>query len=273
MEFNKGLMNIIGFTGKKGVGKNFIAEIAKTIITDCYSEPTIDKDHSPYPGKKLLSGGRVEFAAFADPMKEFIVNVLGVSPRLIYGNDKDKNTPTQYSWENMPKWLQEKFNKHEGAMTIRHVLQVYGTELNREIWDKEIWVKAMGRRINTAQTKWFFVTDVRYQNEIELIQQKKGKIWRINGPQRGDEAVKNDGHSSEIVMDFTTNFDYIIENTLEDTPESLRNKVADGLQRSFGDFRIHHFEYHRRHPTDYSFDGESREYLATTPKEEDGSIQ
>src|SRR6266478_7055475 len=100
---------IIAFTGKKGVGKNYIADIAKGII---------EKAYDGYKG-----GGTVVYAAYADPMKEFLVDIVGIDKTLIYGNDKDKNTPTRYCWEKMPGWLQEKFGIKEGPVTIRHTMQ------------------------------------------------------------------------------------------------------------------------------------------------------
>lgn len=215
-------MNIIAITGKKGVGKNFICDIIKEAI------------------EQKLEGDRIEIAAFADPMKEFIVNILGVDRKLIYGNDKDKQTPTQYQWENMPHWLQEKFGVNGGPITIRQSMQIFGTELNREIWDQDIWVKAMLRRIEQAKTKtpqewtnWFLICDMRYQNEINAIKNIGGKVWKIIGPQRGDEKSLTDSHSSEKVMDSTVNFDYTIANDYSDDRLSLKQKVEEALDIHF----------------------------------------
>ena len=213
--------NIIAFTGKKGVGKNFVAEIAKKVIEDAYDG---------YAG-----GGRVVFAAYADPMKEFLIDIVGVERAKIYGNDKDKNSPTNYRWENMPGWLQEKFGKKEGPVTIRHTMQIFGTELCREVWDQQIWVNAMKRRIETANSDWFFITDARFQNEIDSVKEMGGFVWKVDGPGRGDEATKNDAHSSESAMDSTVRIDYTVFNGLADTPETLEQKVRKGLSECFHD--------------------------------------
>ncbi len=215
-------MKVIAFTGKKGVGKNFVAEVTKNTL-ETYER-----------GINSHSCRWVEFAAFADPMKRFLIDIVGIDPVKIHGNDKDKNSPTGYRWEKMPAWLQEKFSIREGDVTIRHSMQIFGTELNRELWDKQIWIKAMQRRIATTASKWLLVTDCRYQNEIDSIQAAGGKVWKIDGMQRGDEITKNDVHSSEKEMDNTVRFDYTIVNGLNDTPATLKCKVIEGLHRGFG---------------------------------------
>ena len=215
------MANVIAFTGKKGVGKNFVAEIARRVLFE----------QLPMMGHGQEHRLNIEFAAFADPMKDFLVNIVGLDRLKIYGDDNDKDSPTVYRWENMPSWLREKFKIYEGYLTIRHALQIFGTELNREIWDQEIWVNFMQRRIKNSEANWVLVTDARYQNEIDSIHNVGGKIWRIDGPPRG--AAKKDMHSSEISMDKLTGIDYIIINSLEDNPETLKAKVIEGLQGCF----------------------------------------
>src|SRR4051812_37953192 len=123
-------MKVIAFTGKKGVGKNFVSEVTKSAIE------TYERSKNTAASCKW-----VEFAAYADPIKRFLVDIVGIDPVKIHGNDKDKNSPTGYRWEKMPLWLQEKFGKQEGDITIRHAMQLFGTELNREVWDQQLWVR------------------------------------------------------------------------------------------------------------------------------------
>lgn len=222
------MVKILGFTGKKGVGKNFVADIAKKIIMrngTSAMDIALDEDA---PAETII-----EYAAFADPMKEFLVNICGLDRKKIYGNDKDKNSPTQYRWEKMPGWLQEKFGKKDGPITIRHAMQIFGTELNREIWDQNLWVNAMKRRAQSSSADWFFITDCRYQNEIDSIKAMGGVVWKVDGVQRGDEFAKNDGHSSELAMDSTVNHDYTVVNGQHDTPATLEEKIRQALEESF----------------------------------------
>lgn len=229
---NKMKAKILGFTGKKGVGKNFVADIAKKIVENGTSALDVMLDED------CAEPIKVEYAAFADPMKEFLVNICGLDKAKIYGNDKDKNSPTQYRWEKMPGWLKEKFGKKDGPVTIRHAMQIFGTELNREIWDQNLWVNAMKRRAENSKADWFFITDCRYQNEIDSIKEMGGIVLKVDGHQRGDEFAKNDGHSSEKAMDSTVRHDYTVFNGPDDTPESLEVKIRLALKKSFFKYDI-----------------------------------
>jgi len=223
------MKKILGFTGKKGVGKNFVADIAKKIIERTFADIVAMNDKRGFKD----NAGTIEFAAFAEPMKEFLIDICGLDRQKIYGTDNDKNAPTQYLWEKMPVWLQEKFGKTSGPVTIRHAMQIFGTELNREIWDQNLWVNAMKRRASNTPAGWFFITDCRYQNEIDSIREMGGTVWKVDGPQRGDEFAKNDGHSSEKAMDSTVRHDYTVVNGLTDTPATLEVKVKTALEESF----------------------------------------
>ena len=99
-------MKIIGFTGKKGVGKNFVADLVAEVI------------------RTNTVAARVEMAALADPIKEFGVFALGLDRDILYGNDDAKNAPTEYRWENMPTWLWEKVGKPSVFITHRQAAQI-----------------------------------------------------------------------------------------------------------------------------------------------------
>ena len=223
--------NVIAFTGKKGVGKNYLAGLTSILIEQKKEKiqeiiefsGNLEKRYEPY----------IDSFAFADPIKKFLIEALGVSEEHLYGNDQMKNSPTKYSWNRMPKWIQEKFGIYAGSISARQIMQIFGTEVCREIWGQDVWINAMRRRIDKSQAAWILVTDCRFQDEIDAIKEMNGKVWKINGPQRGDDFAKIDNHSSEKVMDFTTNFDYTIYNGLEDNPASLNQKIREAMLTGF----------------------------------------
>jgi len=201
---------IIGLQGKKGVGKNFVASIIQQQV---------------FTNKKVL------ICAFADPIKEFLAEIVGLNKENLYGNDDQKNEPTPYLWENMPIWLREKFKSPHKYISFREMLQLTGTEIGREVWGHDLWIKAMHRRILESDADVVVVSDCRFQEEVNAVHEWGGKVWRIKGQQRGKDKdnIKNDSHISEKVMDSTTHIDYVLENSPEDTPETLAKKIREAM--------------------------------------------
>lgn len=206
-------MRIIGLTGKKGVGKTYVASLIGLIAVE-------------------KSNARTELFNFADPIKEFLVATLGIDRELVYGDDRAKNTPTNYRWDDMPAWLVAKFvvngRRPSGFLTIRHVAQIFGTELNRDIWSPTIWIDAMKRRLDArcGIVDYVVIADARYQNEIDAIHSWGGQVWKIDGPQRGDNSTKNDIHASETAMDRTIGMDHVLMNGPEDSHAEMKAKIG-----------------------------------------------
>lgn len=210
-------MRVIAICGKKGVGKNFTTDRARELI-----------------GKaSLVDDG------FAVPFKEFIINILGLPREAIYGNDADKNALTQYRWEQIPECIKpEQYKNKTGFMTIRHVMQVFGTEIIRKIFDDLAWVKALMRKIEQARasgTEYFFITDTRFVIEVEHIQSIGGEVWFVDGPRRNENGeLEEDLHSSETELDIIRNMPNIkiIDNSPGQGPEGLKTQIRQLLNGS-----------------------------------------
>jgi hypothetical protein len=155
---------LIGLTGKKGVGKDTV-------------------------GQYLVSNYRFTKIAFADPLKQAVANLFGISIEEVDVWKDDREIPyaevilqfgtTQWSW------------------TWREFLQRFGTEMGRETFSQNFWVD----RWQDAWTQHSFMnpdntsvvaTDVRFDNEAEHIKDCGGYVVEIKRP--GHEP---DGHVSE----------------------------------------------------------------------------
>lgn len=207
-------MRIIGLHGRKGVGKNFVAKVIADVLI---AENTQDIGPSHV----------VTELAFADPIKNFCENVLLCDRKSLYGDDKAKNAPTKYNWESMPGFVQEKNPGKTGVMTHRHVMQVFGTEFTRDIWNKNIWTDVMKHRISCIGQENGLITDVRFQNEIDEIHRWGGVVWRIEGPYRVQDS--KDSHESEKAIDSTVRVDTIIRNDWSDNQETIATQVRKAL--------------------------------------------
>ena len=186
---------IIGIAGRKRVGKNFVAEVIAGLLKR-------DQD--------------VKLVAFADPIKKYCNEVLGIEKKYLWG-DGDKNTKTKYLWADT--FGDNDVGCPEGAMTVRQIMQVVGTELGRNIWGKDIWINAMALQIKDGGADSYVITDVRMINEAQAVHKWGGTMIRVDGaPRGGDGSV--DHHETETKID-SLEVDAIIDNGPGMTKEGI----------------------------------------------------
>ena len=103
----------------------------------------------------------------------------------------------------------------------RHLLQVLGTDVGREMFGENFWVEQAFKEIQSL--RYVVFTDVRFPNEAESIKSAGGTVWRVTRP--GVEAAN--AHISEHSLD-NWSFDHIINNnsTLEDLANQVDYTVA-----------------------------------------------
>lgn len=174
---------IIGLVGVKGCGKSTVSEYLRT---------------------------KHEFteASFAKPLKEICSILSGISINIL-------DPQTEYE-----RKARETIKDSVWGMTGRQWLQKIGTELFRDNFDSDIWLKLLERQLNNI-TNAVVISDCRFENEYQLIKSKGGIIWVIDRP--GLES--DDNHASETswksFIDYTK--DIVIKNngTLDDLYENI----------------------------------------------------
>lgn len=193
---------IIALSGHKGSGKNTIA----SVIREFFSEYSVG-----------------EFS-FADTLKNFCIETLGLKHEQCYGSDEEKNSPTAYLWDNVEdlyfrwkfagcKWenysnsytdrfsFWNMYNSGKnplvktGAMSGREIMQLFGTELIRETFGN-VWADATIRRINKSKFSIALISDNRFPNEVEsVLSQPAGFVIRLT------RSPFLDQHPSEQSLD------------------------------------------------------------------------
>lgn len=100
---------------------------------------------------------------------------------------------------------------------VRRLLQVFGTEVGRNLIDEQIWVEMTLAGAKASSN--IVISDVRFKNEAEEIKYQGGQVWRITRAV-GDTI---DFHRSETELD-SWNFDYYVPNngTLEDLHKEIK---------------------------------------------------
>lgn len=145
---------------------------------------------------------------FADALKEGCRHIFGLNDEQLYGEKKEV---IDAYWQ----------------LTPRYILQYVGTECMRDHFDKEIWVKAVEKKIVDNPGVNWVITDVRFPNEAQAVRKWNGKLVRVDRPLAG----ANGGivaHPSEVAMEAFHDWDYILKNDIN-VHASLYDKIEDML--------------------------------------------
>lgn len=107
---------------------------------------------------------------------------------------------------------------------VRRLLQVFGTEVGREMIDPQLWVELTMSGIKAGSK--VVLSDVRFRNEAEEIKFQGGQVWRITRAVNQD----HDNHRSETELD-SWNFDQYIPNngTLDDLKKEVDSVLWNRL--------------------------------------------
>lgn len=101
---------------------------------------------------------------------------------------------------------------------VRRLLQVFGTEVGRNLIDEQIWIEMTLAGAKASSN--IVISDVRFKNEAEEIKYQGGQVWRITRAV-GDTI---DFHRSETDLD-SWNFDYYVPNN--GSLDDLKNEVRE----------------------------------------------
>jgi hypothetical protein len=235
------MTKILGFAGKKQSGKNTccnflqmlkfheygvcknasLSEEGHILVSDLFGETVSGSDWIPLTeeyvdiSQLLENFGACKIYAFADVLKEFAVDVLGLEHNQVYGTNEEKNSPTHLLWENMPT------GHNKGPMTAREVLQYFGSDICRKMYEN-IWFDACIRRIRKDNPELALISDVRFPNEIKGVQKEGGIVFGL--PR--DIVNGKDTHSSEQV-DLSL-CDYLLpEGDIDTTTKALYKIITE----------------------------------------------
>lgn len=174
---------------------------------------------------KELGEKRVKEYFFAKPLKDFLINVLGLGYLQCYGSNVDKNTYTQIYWESFSEEIRTKYKKIRGKMTAREVMEVFGTDICRRL-NNSCWALACRREMEFDKIVPFpIISDVRFPDEIEVFADMNPIIIRFL---RNPLDRRSEADCSLDSYDFS-NY-HIIDNT-NMTIQEKNCKIAEILHK------------------------------------------
>jgi hypothetical protein len=184
---------IIGISGKIGSGKDTITELLAEQLH-----------------------GKVERHALADKLRLITEIVSGVRMTTTHEVNKPFCNEIRNYTQDQKNIVIKQFNK-----SIGETLQLVGTDLFRDNYDTDIWVKSffneeLDDKLNDG--KIIIVPDVRFVNEADYIIQKGGYLIRLEGDPMGvrENSLRDLNHISESNLDGYTKFDKVIYNDKKD---------------------------------------------------------
>lgn len=158
--------------------------------------------HKIYPYVKIFS--------FADPLKEFLHKMFGVSYECLYGTDQQKNEPTKVLWDNVLKLLptssRKQFTHRKGEyVTVRELMQVFGTDILRTLYE-DCHVDACFDNIYNDSPELALIDDCRFPNEVYRSKHNGAKVIKLSN------KIEEGTHESETALDNLpdSEFDYVV---------------------------------------------------------------
>ena len=162
---------------------------------------------------------------FAEKLKQ-IVSLLSGRPIEDMYSQEGKNIY-------LPEW----------DMTVGNMLQQIGTDVMRNHFHNNVWVKALFadyvphsvEKLSGSYEEYpnWIICDVRFKNEAQIIRDKGGILVRVNGdPAKIRENSTRDlNHQSETDLDDWDDWNIVVENN--STLEELRYKAQDVLRHTY----------------------------------------
>jgi hypothetical protein len=208
---------ILGLTGKKQHGKDTVGRI-------------LVEEH----GYRRL--------AYADALKESAAALFDIDPEKWNEWKNDRKATVSI----VAEWYDSSDRSPEPALvpgfcksiTVREFLQRYGTEAHRDIFGESFWLDVIDKEIKRAlhsgppavdhedriERTNIVVTDVRFDNEADLIRSNGGTVIEVYRPQVVDDA---DSHASEDLP----RADLMLFNG--DDIETLRQRIAQCVREGW----------------------------------------
>jgi hypothetical protein len=203
---------LVGIAGKKGAGKDTLAH---------------DLVEHRHWINNYLAAGKVFH--FADTLKKVTVELLGIPAEMVYGTQEDKEQKCHIRWENMPTYELMGDVRPTGRMSVREVLQYFGTEILRKMYAR-VHINATFNAIAQYEQSQdgqvlSVVADLRFPNECDAIKEEGGIVIGLT---RGE---KGDNHASENALD-DYSFNVLIDN-IGMTREEQLEAALKSLRRSY----------------------------------------
>lgn len=132
-----------------------------------------------------------------DTFADYLVDKYGFK-KYTFGNLLKKTIKILFSMSDEQLYGEKKEDVDDfWGYSSRQLLQIIGTDLLRNQFDENIFTKSLYKKIIEDDYKKIVISDVRFENEKNMVESIGGIIYRINR----NTIKNNDNHISEKALD------------------------------------------------------------------------
>ena len=259
MFFNMNNLLFIGLNGYAGAGKDTVAKMLKTILSQnweniddvkkySFSRYTNPTQSATYNAGKIDENCPVLCIAYADQLKEICSTMFGIPVERFYMNksnawvcinDKFQYTEIQPDKDHIltaEQFYYEISNLQEDRtkywLSLREILVYVGTYVLQQTINKDIFVNIVRNKIKEEQAinpnlKYVIVTDNRFNHELNYMNESNAITISITR-----DSVTQLENVAEHDLDNVEDYDYIIDNSgsYDDLIKNVWNIVHDNIE-------------------------------------------
>lgn len=225
----KHMINVIGLMGDRGAGKDTVADMMMSEIyswTECSCMKVAFADWLRETCSEVFS---IEYRRFLDQDKKekTFRNFFGFKKKIKPTERMSFSLVTEIARKlfltNLKmKNIHDNFMAHPGFNTPREMLQFIGTDICRDIVAENFHLRLMEKNIESilerSSDAIIIVTDIRYENEAELIRKFEGPVIKVDR-----KGTTQGTHSSDDIGEIAS--DIVIKNDAD--LEELHTQVID----------------------------------------------
>ena len=179
------MSKIVLISGYKRSGKDFVANLLAEQLRSCYKT--------------------VEILSFATPLKQVVASTFDITLKQLedYKNAED---------DILCHIDNAKIHHNLHTISMRKILQRFGTEAARPVFGNNVWSNLMNEKIKTSAKDVIIIPDYRFDEEFKSIAANgvNPLVLRVDNK----NYVPKDEHASEVLP--TEGSTYIVDNTDKD---------------------------------------------------------
>ena len=225
---------LIAVSGVKGSGKDSVS----SMLQYCLSVPKMFRQYFFYKYFRKWVNPKYKRLAFADPLKKMLSNLLNLDLHYFYERAYKENIIVDISTLDIKpfgeKVSDSKFNRlvkqldpslSESNLSLRQLLQYFGTEIMQKYFGKRVWINSTLRNCS----EYTIISDLRFIEEYKAIKERNGVVIYISRPDHEFGQHASEREMKELLEN--NKYDFVINNngSIEDLFNQVKNITDKNL--------------------------------------------